>query len=341
MQALSILDLSPVTTGGSGGASLRNSLDLARLADRLGYTRYWVAEHHNLPSVASSAPDIMIGQIAAVTTRIRVGSGGVMLPNHAPLNVAERFHMLEALFPGRIDLGIGRAPGTDQITSLALRRRQNINEDDDFLERFQELMLIESHGYPDTHPFRNVRAMPADVALPPIHLLGSSGYSAELAAMIGVGFAFAHHFATHDAVAAMTNYREKFQPSPALDRPHAILGVAAVCADTDAEADRLATTIDLNFVRRQKGEYLPLASPDEAAAYPYTPTDRERIRQNRARVFTGTAATVRRRLDPLIEITKADELMVTTMIHDHGARRRSYELLAQAFGLPAEPAAPV
>ena len=333
MDALSVLDLSPVTTGGSGASALRNSLDLARLADRFGYTRYWVAEHHNLPSVASSAPDIMIGQIAAVTERIRVGSGGVMLPNHAPLNVAERFHVLEALFPGRIDLGIGRAPGTDPITSLALRRRQDIRDDDDFLDRLQELILFEQRGFPEGHPFRNVRAMPADVALPPIYLLGSSGYSAELAAAIGAGFAFAHHFATHDAVAAMTSYRKGFRPSPALDRPRAILGVAAVAADTDAEADRLATTIDLNFVRRQKGEYLPLASPEEAAAYPYTPSDQERIRLNRERVFTGTVATVRTRLDPLFEATGADELMVTTMIYDHGARRHSYELLAQAFGV--------
>jgi luciferase family oxidoreductase group 1 len=333
MHALSVLDLSPVTTGGSGPIALRNSLDLARLADGLGYTRYWVAEHHNLPSVASSAPDIMIGQIAAVTERIRVGAGGIMLPNHAPLNVVERFHMLEALFPGRIDLGIGRAPGTDQVTSLALRRRQDIRDDDDFLERFQELMLLESRDFPQGHPFRNVRAMPADVALPPIYLLGSSGYSAELAAMIGAGFAFAHHFATHDAVAAMTAYRNRFQPSGTLDRPHAILGVAVVAADSDAEADHLAITIDLNFARRQNGEYLPLASPEEAAAYPYTPVDRERIRQNRARVFTGSIDTVRARLDPLIEATKADELMVTTMIHDHGARRHSYEVLAKAFGL--------
>jgi luciferase family oxidoreductase group 1 len=334
MNALSILDLSPVTTGGSGAASLRNSIDLARLADRLGYTRYWVAEHHNLPSVASSAPDIMIGQIAAVTEHIRVGSGGVMLANHAPLTVAERFHVLEALFPGRIDLGLGRAPGTDPVTSLALRRRQDIREEDDFLERFQELVLLDGNGFPQGHPFRNVRAMPADVGLPPIYLLGSSDYSAELAAAIGAGFAFAHHFATYDAVAAMTNYRKKFRPSATLERPHAILAVAAVAADTEAEADRLAATIDLNIVRRQKGEYLPLASPEEAAAYPYSPAERERVRHNRERVFTGSAATVRSRLDPLIAAAAADELMVTTMIYDHGARRRSCELLAQAFALP-------
>src|SRR5450755_1687329 len=204
MTPLSILDLSPVSAGSTGAQALRNSLDLARLADGLGYVRYWVAEHHNLPAIASSAPDIMIGQIAAITTHMRIGSGGVMLPNHAPLMVAERFKVLEALYPGRIDLGLGRAPGTDPITSVALRRRQDIRDDDDFLERFQELMAIEARGFPEGHPFRNILAMPADVALPPIHLLGSGGYSAELAAAIGAGFAFAHHFATHDAVDAMT-----------------------------------------------------------------------------------------------------------------------------------------
>jgi luciferase family oxidoreductase group 1 len=201
MIPLSVLDLSPVVTGASGADSLRNSLDLAKLADRLGYTRYWVAEHHNLPSVASSAPEIMIGQIAAVTTHMRIGSGGVMLPNHAPLMVAERFKVLEALFPGRIDLGIGRAPGTDPVTSFALRRRQD--NADDFLERFQELILFERRGFPPGHPFSTVYAMPKDIALPPIWLLGSSGYSAQLAAMAGMGFAFAHHFSDHDAVAPM------------------------------------------------------------------------------------------------------------------------------------------
>src|SRR6266705_3022616 len=215
MIPLSVLDLSPVVTGASGADSLRNSLDLAQLADRLGYTRYWVAEHHNLPSIASSAPEIMIGQIAAATSRMRVGSGGVMLPNHAPLMVAERFKVLEALFPGRIDLGLGRAPGTDPDTSYALRRRQDTEGEDDFLQRFQELMLFERNGFPEGHPFRAVRAMPQDVPLPPIWLLGSSGYSAQLAAMVGAGFSFAHHFADHDAVSAMLAYRAEFKPSEA------------------------------------------------------------------------------------------------------------------------------
>ena len=333
MLLLSVLDLSPVIVGGSGPTSLKNSLDLARLADQLGYTRYWVAEHHNLPSIASSAPEIMIGQIAAVTQNLRVGSGGVMLPNHAPLMVAERFKILEALFPGRIDLGIGRAPGTDPITSIALRRRQQADTDDDFLERFQELLLFAQDGFPEGHPFRQVHAMPSDVALPPIYLLGSSDYSAEVAAAIGGGFAFAHHFASHDAVAAMTSYRSHFKPSPALPAPHAILAAAVVTADTDADAERLAATVDLNFVRRSKGEYLPLASPDEAAAYPYTPVDRERIKYNRTRLFVGAPATVRARLDPLLAATQADELMITTMIHDHAARRHSYALMAASFEL--------
>jgi luciferase family oxidoreductase group 1 len=333
MPPLSVLDLSPVTSGGSGPAALRNTLDLARHADRLGYTRYWVAEHHNLPSIASAAPEIMIGQIAAVTGRIRVGSGGVMLPNHAPLMVAERFKVLEALFPGRIDLGLGRAPGTDPVTSYALRRRQDTNSDDDFLERFQELLLLESRGFPENHPFRNVYAMPVDVPLPPIWLLGSSDYSAELAAAVGAGFSFAHHFASHDATAAMRSYRDHFRPSPARERPYAILAVHVVAADTEAEAERHASTVDLNIVRRAKGEYAPLASPDEALAYPYTAGDRARIASNRARLFVGTPAMVKERLLPLIAETQADEVMITSMMYDHDARKRSYALMAQAFGL--------
>jgi luciferase family oxidoreductase group 1 len=330
---LSILDLSPVAAGSSGAQSLRNSLDLARLADSLGYKRYWVAEHHNLPSIASSAPDIMIGQIAAATTHMRVGSGGVMLPNHAPLIVAERFKVLEALFPGRIDLGLGRAPGTDPVTSYALRRRQDAGGDDDFLQRFQELILFDSDGFPEGHPFRSVHAMPQGVALPPIWLLGSSGYSAQLAAMVGAGYSFAHHFADHDPVEAMLSYRDQFKPSAVNPTPYAILACAAVCADSDAEAERLATTIDLNFVRRRRGEYLPLASPEEAAAFPYSPAERGLIARNRARLFVGSKATVLQRLAPMIAATRADEVMVTTMIYDHAARRHSYQLLAEAFEL--------
>jgi len=330
---LSVLDLSPVTTGTPGAQALRNSLDLARFADKLGYSRYWVAEHHNLPNIASSAPDIMIGQIAAVTTHMRIGSGGVMLPNHAPLQVAERYKVLEGLFPGRIDLGLGRAPGTDPVTSYALRRRQDDPAADDFLERFQELLAFEQGSFPENHPFRNVRAMPQDVALPPIYLLGSSDYSAQLAAHVGAGFSFAHHFSDFDPVMPMTIYRKNFKPSAQLDKPVAILAVHAVIADTDKEADRLATSVDLNFARRRQGVYSPIPSPEEAAAHAYTPTDRALIGRNRSRLVVGSKASVLAHLEPLIEATQADELMVTTSIYDHAARKHSYELLAQAFGL--------
>jgi luciferase family oxidoreductase group 1 len=330
---LSVLDLSPVTSATPGAAALRNSLDLARLTDALGYTRYWLAEHHNLASIASSAPEIMIGQVAAATKHIRVGSGGVMLVNHAPLMVAERFKVLEALFPGRIDLGLGRAPGTDPVTSYALRRRQDPRDGDEFLERFQELVLLERNGFPEGHPFRSVHAVPADVALPPIWLLGSSGYSAELAAAAGMGFAFAHHFAEHDAESAMLTYRDHFKPSPTLQAPYAILGTAAIAADTGEEAERIAASADLNFVYRAKGQHPPFVSPEDAAAYPYTPVDRDRIARHRERLTVGAVDDVRGRLLALAEATRADELMITTMVFDHGGRRRSYQLLAEAFAL--------
>ena len=331
MTALSVLDLSPVCAGSTAAQALHNTLDLARLADGLGFVRYWVAEHHNMPLIASSAPDIMIGQIAAATRNMRVGSGGIMLPNHAPLMVAERFKVLEALFPGRIDLGLGRAPGTDQATSYALRRRQGISEEDDFLDRFSELMALENRNFPAGHPYNNIRAMPDGVALPPIYLLGSSDYSAQLAGQIGAAFAFAHHFATFPADEAMRIYRDSFRPSASHDRPYAIIGTHAVLADTDAEAERLAATVDLNVVRRAKGEMLPLSSPEDALAFDYTPIDRARIAQNRTKLSVGSPATVKARFDALIAATQADEVMVTTMIHDHGARKHSYELLAKLY----------
>jgi luciferase family oxidoreductase group 1 len=333
MVPLSILDLSPVSAGSSPAQALRNTLDLARFADNIGFKRYWVAEHHNLPAIASASPDIMIGQIAAITSNMRVGAGGVMLPNHAPLMVAERFKLLEALYPGRIDLGLGRAPGTDPTTSYALRRRQGISEEDDFLERFQEMMLIENRAFPEGHPFHSVHAMPTGVPLPPIFLLGSSDYSAQLAAQIGAAFSFAHHFANFDAAEAMRLYRKNFRPSPAHAKPYAILATHIVCADTDEEAERLAATVDLNFVRRAKGEYKELASPEDALAYDYSPADRACIAQIRTRLAVGAPATVMAQLESLLSATTADELMVTSMIFDHAARKRSYELLAQAFAL--------
>ena len=336
MVALSVLDLSPVTTATPPSVALKNTLDLAQLIDALGYSRLWLAEHHNMANIASSAPDIMIGQVAAITKNIRVGAGGVMLPNHAPLMVMERFKVLEALFSGRIDLGLGRAAGTDQITSLALRRRQDItNEQDDFLDRFQEMILFESGGFPPNHPFSKVAAQPFDVKLPPIWLLGSSDYSAQLAAQVGTGFSFAHHFSDFPPEIPMLTYREHFRPSEWRETPYAILGLAAIVADTEAEADTLAKSADLHFARRAIGIYGPLASPEEAAAYPYTAIDRQRVESNRKRLIVGSARDVRARIDDLVERTKADEVMITTMVFDHAARRRSYELLAREFGLRA------
>ena len=339
MLPLSCLDLSFVRSGHPPSAALHDTLALARHCDGLGYQRFWLAEHHNLPSVASPAPEIMIGQIAAATRRMRVGSGGIMLPNHAPLMVAERFRMLEALFPGRIDLGLGRAPGTDGVTAYALRRGQENPGGDDFLEKFQELILWETGGFPENHPFRRVHAMPSDVHLPPMWLLGSSGYSARLAAQVGMGFAFAHHFAQHDVDDAMLTYRDTFRPSTWRETPYAILAVSVIVAETDAEAQRLASSQDLSWLRRAHGEYGPLPTVQEAEAQAYGPAERDVIARNRVRMFVGSPADVRDRLSAFATKTRADELMVTSAIHDQDARRRSYGLLAEAFSLPAALAA--
>jgi luciferase family oxidoreductase group 1 len=334
MTPLSILELARITEESDARGALDNARDLAVHAENWGYRRIWVAEHHNMPGIASAATSIVIAHIAAGSKCIRVGAGGIMLPNHAPFVIAEQFGTLARLYPGRIDLGLGRAPGTDPVTSYALRARQDPRAGDEFLERFQELLLLENGGFPQGHPFRNVRAMPADVALPPIWLLGSSGYSAELAAAFGLGFAFAHHFADYDAASAMLGYRERFKPSATLARPYAIVATAAVVADNDAEAERIAASAALHYVRRAKGEYLPLESPEVAAAYPYTPIDRERMARQRARLAVGSATAVKDRLVALAAATRADEIMITSMVYDHAARRHSYELLAEVFALP-------
>jgi luciferase family oxidoreductase group 1 len=330
---LSVLDLTPVPSGSTGAEALENTLDLARHAERLGYSRVWLAEHHNLPSVASSAPEIMIGQIGRETSTIRIGSGGIMLPNHAPLKVVEWFRVLEGLFPGRVDLGIGRAPGTDQMTALALRRSREAVVGDDFPAQLAELLAYDTGAFPENHPFRSIIAMPQDIPLPPIFLLGSSGYSGHYAAAIGVGFAFAHHINNRDAAEVMKTYRENFQPSEKLARPHAILATSVLCAETDEEAEKLAASIDLSFLRIQRNERAPLPSLEEAAAYQPTLEEQARIRANRARFTIGSPETVKARILELAEETQADEVMLTTSIHSHAARVRSYELIAEAFGL--------
>src|SRR5215207_6197246 len=271
---LSVLDVSPVSSDSNSAQALHNTLELARLTDRLGYERYWLAEHHNLPSIASSAPEIMIGHVASKTSRIRVGAGGIMLPNHAPLKVAETFRVLEALHPGRIDLGIGRAPGTDPVTATALRRSPDGLEAEDFPQRFGELLAFSGDGFPEEHPFRSVIAMPSDVRLPPIWLLGSSGYSARVAGEMGLGYAFAAHFSPADPAPAMHAYRESFEPSEDFERPSAILAVSVICAETNEDAEELASSMQLAWVRMRSGTPRPLPSPRQAMDYPYDPAER-------------------------------------------------------------------
>ncbi|HEY6751681.1 MAG TPA: LLM class flavin-dependent oxidoreductase [Rubrobacteraceae bacterium] len=326
---LSVLDVSPVSSGSNSAQALRNTLDLARLTDRLGYERYWLAEHHNLPIIASSAPEVMIGHVANVTVRIRIGAGGIMLPNHAPLKVAETFQVLEALHPGRIDLGIGRAPGTDPVTATALRRSRNGLEAEDFPQQFAELLAFSGDGFPEDHPFRSVIAMPSDVGLPPIWLLGSSGYSARAAGEMGLGYAFASHFSPADPAPAMRAYRESFELSEDFEHPSAILAVAVICGETSEHAERLATSMELAWVRMRSGNPEPLPSPEEAMAYPYTPTERRLADTYRSMQVVGDPQSVRARLEELAEHTAADEVMVTTNVYDHAKRLRSYELLAK------------
>lgn len=326
---LSVLDVAAIGSGSSASAALRNSLELAQLAERLGYTRFWFAEHHGMPSIASSSPEVLIARTASVTTRIRVGSGGIMLPNHAPMRIAEAFLTLEALFPGRIDLGIGRAPGADPRASAAMRPI----DAHFFPSQLDELIGIASGTLPPDHPFAGVRAVPNDVPLPPIWLLGSSGASARFAGQHGFGYSFARHFSPAPPAPAMLEYRASFQPSPQFPEPHAILAVSVVCADTDEEADRLAASLDLMWIRIRRGEFLPVPTPEEALAYPSTPMERHFIEENRARYFIGTPERVRREILDLVAATQADEVMVTSMVHSHAARLRSYELLAEVFGM--------
>ncbi|PXY28317.1 alkanal monooxygenase [Prauserella muralis] len=319
---LSVLDLSPVLSGSDAATALRNTLDLARHAERLGYHRYWLAEHHNMPGIASSATAVLIGHVADVTERMRVGSGGVMLPNHAPLVVAEQFGTLEALHPGRIDLGIGRAPGTDQRTAYALRGPSGLSAED-FPQRLAELVAYFEHD--DERP---VNAVTAEGNKPPVWLLGSSGFSAQLAGMLGLPFSFAHHFSAENTLPAVQLYRDSFRPSAVLAEPYVMLGAAVTCAETDEQARWIAGPAGLTFLSLRKGRPIPLPTPQEAADYPYTDIDRAFIDDRMASSIVGSPETVRRGLDALLADTDADEIMITTMVHDHEDRKRSYELVA-------------
>jgi luciferase family oxidoreductase group 1 len=327
---LSALDLVPVSDGSSSGQAVQHSLELARELDRLGYRRVWYAEHHNMPAIASTTPSTLIALAAQQTARIRVGSGGVMLPNHAPLQVAETFKLLECIYPGRIDLGIGRAPGTDQMTALALRRSREALLANDFPEQLAELMDFGA-GLQQNHPFIGVSAHPEDTALPPIFLLGSSDFSSALAAKLGLGFGFAAHFSPDRPDLPMLAYRRQFQPSEYLDAPHAILTLSVICAETTAEAERLASSMQLSWVRLRSGRPSKIPSPETALAYPYTEPEAAVVRAYRDLQIIGTPSTVRERIEALVRRTQADEVMVTTVTHDPAARLRSYQLLAGAF----------
>lgn len=327
---LSILDLATVSAGHTADEALRTTTELARRAEAWGYHRFWVAEHHGMPGVASSSPAVLIAHLAAVTRTIRIGSGGVMLPNHAPLVIAEQFGMLHTLHPGRIDLGLGRAPGTDPATARALRR----GDADRFPEDVADLMGFLDGRFPEGHPFERILAVPrAPSGRPPIWLLGSSGFSAQLAGRLGLPFAFAHHFSAANTEPALELYRSTFRPSEVLDRPYALIGVSAVAADTTEEAARLARTGGLAMLRLRRGVPGPVPTPEEADSYPYTEVEEDFLQAWLSNVIIGTGPEVRDGLTALQRRTGADELMITTSVYGGGNRIRSYELIARAYKL--------
>jgi luciferase family oxidoreductase group 1 len=326
---LSVLDLAPIVEGSHAGEALAHSLDLARHAEAWGYRRYWVAEHHNMDGVASSATAVLVGHIAGGTKTIRVGSGGVMLPNHAPLVIAEQFGTLATLYPGRVDLGLGRAPGTDRLTMRALRRHLDVRDEEEGFPR-DVMELIAYLGEPSSD--QAVRAIPGMGTKVPIWLLGSSLYSAQLAAHLGLPFAFASHFAPDLLLHALEVYRGGYRPSPEWPKPHAMVGVNVVCADSDEEAARAFTSIQQRFLGMQRGRRGPLPRPIDPAALEalWTPVEKAQVQRMLVASAVGSPDAVRRQLASLAEQTQADELIVAGAIHDHAARLRSYELLASA-----------
>ena len=322
MPLFSVLDLAPVPQGSTPADALRNSLDLARHAEGWGYNRYWVAEHHNMVGIASAATSVVIGHLAGGTKTIRVGAGGIMLPNHSPLVIAEQFGTLEALFPGRIDLGVGRAPGTDQRTWRALRR--DPASADTFPQDVLELQALLGPLQAD----QAIQAVPGTGSNVPIWILGSSLFGSQLAAMLGLPYAFASHFAPGALMQALQVYRERFQPSAQLERPHAMVGVNVIAADTDEEARHLFTSAQQSFANLFRGTRGKLLPPiDDIEGY-WSPHEKAQASAMLACSFVGSAETVRRGLEDFLAQTGADELIVASAIYDHGKRLRSYEILA-------------
>jgi len=325
---LSVLDLSPIPSGRPASSALHDTVELAKAAEAYGYHRYWLAEHHNIPSVASSAPLVMIATVAAHTSTIRVGSGGIMLPNHAPLAVAESFRVLEGLHPGRIDLGLGRAPGTDQLTAYALRRGRV--DGDEFPQQMSELLAYVD-GFPEDHPFAPLTAIPTDVPLPPLWILGSSLYGGHAAAAFGTGYAFAGHFGSADPAEAVAGYRSRFEPSTRLAEPRVMLGVAAIAAETEERAEALAKANDLAMLRLLAGRPGPVPTPEEAAAHAWSSEELALAQRRRTFISVGTPDQVRDDLERRRTYADADELVITTQVHDAAERRLSYELIAKAY----------
>jgi luciferase family oxidoreductase group 1 len=324
MVPFSILDLAPIVEGGSATQAFQNSLDLARHAERWGYHRYWLAEHHNMPGIASAATAVVIGHIAGGTRTIRVGSGGVMLPNHSPLVIAEQFGTLESLYPGRIDLGLGRAPGADVQTTLALRRA--VDADENSFPR--DVMELQAYFAP-AQPGQAIRAVPGTGLQVPIWLLGSSLFSAQLAAALGLPFAFASHFAPDYLLQALDVYRRTFRPSAALAAPYAMVAVSVFAADSDADGRRLLTSAQLQFVNLRRGMPGPLQPPVESMEGRWSAAEKAGVDHALAYAAVGSADTVARRLQTFLDTTRADELIITGQIYDHAARLRSYEIAAR------------
>ncbi|MAE60076.1 MAG: LLM class flavin-dependent oxidoreductase [Planctomycetaceae bacterium] len=333
MIKLSVLDQSPIRAGGAHQDAVNETLELAKAADRLGYHRYWVAEHHNSGGLACTAPEILISRIASITEKLRVGSGGVMLSHYSPLKVAETFRMLETLFPGRIDLGIGRAPGTDRQTASALRPASDGWGAEQFPDQVADVISFINDQIDSQHPHASVHALPAGPTCPPIWLLGSSGQSAALAAHFGCAFSFAHFINHRGGPAVMQAYRERFRPSSELTTPAGSIGVFVLCAETDAEAQRLCASRDLWRLRVDQGNMGPFPSIEEALAYPYSDTERAQVTVNQQRQVVGSPDRVRDELMQLCDLYGVDELVVLTICYDFAPRLRSYELLAEAFSV--------
>ena len=333
MLMLSVLDQSPVRQGVTPRDALMETIALAKHCDALGYRRYWLAEHHATPALAGSAPEIMIARVAAETSRIRVGSGGVMLSHYSSLKVAEQFRMLETLYPGRIDLGIGRAPGSDQLTAAALAHGPGALGIEHFPNQIADVIGYLEHTIPGEHPFSRIQLMPDGETLPEIWILGSSDQSAIFAAYFGRAFSFAHFITDEAGPRIVEAYKAQFRPSGPLAVPQASIGVFVICAESEKRAHYLAASRDLSRLRQRQGRPMPYPPPEEALAYPYTDIERRVVESHRRRQIVGTPDQVKAGIEELAARYGVDEVVVLTITHDFDARKRSYALLAEAFGL--------